>query len=198
MTQQWRGVVNAVLYGVQFSDTLGPEEVSRVSTALLTGPLGALTLDEKYGALVAALESNEELDTVVRIKHSESELRDFLGRVVAELDGRRPWTEPAFRELPLSEWTRFSGFAPVARVDLAWPAIQGPLRRMLKKPAGDDRYWLLLRMRSGTEVALVWPGWAGESATALLADQVIPARNVVEEVLGATALTPSNISIINR
>ncbi len=199
MSQQWRGVVNAVLYGVQFSDTLGPEEVSRVSTALLTEPLGNLHPEQEYQALVEALRSNEELDTVVRTKHSESEVRQFLNNIVAELDDRRPWPTPALIELPVSEWGRFSGTDPIARIDMAWPAIQGPVRRMLKKPVGEERYWLILRLRSGTEIALVWPGWPGASATALLStDRATPIPEIVEEVVNSTALDAKSIAIIGR
>lgn len=199
MTQPWRGVVNAVLYGVQFSDVLGPEEVGRVSTALLTEPLGNLHPEEEYRALVEALRSNEELDTVVRTKHSESDVRQFLNDIVAELDDRRPWPSPPLIELPVSEWARFSGTAPIARIDLAWPAIQGPVRRMLKKPVGEERYWLLLRLRSGTEIALVWPGWPGESATALLStDRATPIPEIVEEVVNSTALDSKSIAVIGR
>ncbi|MRH92084.1 hypothetical protein GFY24_32385 [Nocardia sp. SYP-A9097] len=191
--------MNAILDSVQFSDTLGPEEVGRISSALLTEPLWNLHPAEEYQALVEALRSNEELDTLIRTRYSESELRRFLSSIVAELDHRRPWPEPPFRELPVSGWTRFSDADPIARIDLAWPAIQGPVRRMLRKPVGESRYWLLLQLRSGTEIALVWPGWPGESATALLStDLATPIQDIVGEVVNSTALDPKFISIIDR
>lgn len=136
MAQDWRAVMNAVLYGIQFSKVLGPEEVDRISTGLLANPLWNLTPDDEYQALSAALDSGEKLDNFVGTGHSESELRDFFQAVVGELDGRRPWPPAGFQQLPLTEIGQFTDNEPIARIDVPWPAINGPLRRMLEKPEG--------------------------------------------------------------
>ncbi|QIS12184.1 hypothetical protein [Nocardia arthritidis] len=98
MTEEWRGVVNAILYVVQFNE-LGPAEVSRVSRDLLTKPFFDLTADQEYRALLEALESGAELNATIGTRHSEAEIRDFLNRIVAELDDMRPWPEVSWPEI---------------------------------------------------------------------------------------------------
>ncbi|MEV6769714.1 hypothetical protein AB0N05_13905 [Nocardia sp. NPDC051030] len=189
--------MNAVLYSVQFTDRLNPNEVRRISTGLLTEPLWDLTPEDEYRALVDALNSGEELDTLVRTKHSEAEVREFLTRIVAELDAARPWPDPALQELSISRWTEFTGLEPVAQINIAWPTIQGLVQRGFTKPPGENREWLLVRLRSGAELALVWPGLAGRTATDVLSlDTNIAAESVIEEILAATSLDPSSITIL--
>ncbi|WP_225729985.1 MULTISPECIES: hypothetical protein [unclassified Nocardia] len=196
MTEEWRGVVNAILYVVQF-DELGPEEVSRVSRNLLTKPFFDLTPDQEYRALLEALESGAELNATIGTRHSEAEIRDFLNRIVAELDDMRPWPEPQFQELPMTRWPEFAGRAPFAQVDVSWPEIETKLRLIFNKSDSDGRECLPVRMRSGVEVGFIWPGWPGSSATAVVALKTdLPAHRIVDEIIQATLLEPSDITVL--
>lgn len=195
MAADWQAVVNAVLYAVQFENELGPAQVQRISTALLTEPLWDLTPAEEYAALVAALGADTPLNTTVGTKHSETTIRGFLNDIVQQLDSARPWTPPPFLELPESRWPDFSNAPAIAHIDVSWPAIEARVKKTFKR-TGDEKQVLLLRLRSGIEVGLVWPGPAGQATTMLVSPTTsISPATIVREVVEATSLTPDSISL---
>ncbi|QLY33496.1 hypothetical protein H0264_15810 [Nocardia huaxiensis] len=188
-----------MLYGIQFAERLGPDEVGRTAATLAREPLWDLTVDDEYRALSDALASGEDLDPVVQTKFTQTDIQGFLTRVLTELDDLRPWPDPALRELPLSRWTEFVDVPPIARIDVAWPAIQGPLRKMLRRPPGYNREMLLARLRSGAEVAFIWPGWADRSGTAVVAlNTDVAPQAVIQEILSASSLDPSTITVLEQ
>lgn len=193
MTSQWRPVVNAVLYMVRFAPALDAAEVNRVAVSLLRSPLGDLTPEQEYQALVDALDSGEELDVVVRVQHSPSQVRTFLGDLVAELDEMRPWQAPPLQEIPMTRWPDFATAAPVARISVPWPPIEGRVDKTFKSVDGGQG--VLVRLRSGTELALVWPSGAGKSGTDVIAPGAVPSA-VVAELIEATALNDSDVAIL--
>ncbi|WP_253814215.1 hypothetical protein [Nocardia amikacinitolerans] len=195
MTEDWRPVVNAVLYMTQFAQALDRAEANRVSTALLERPFGNLTPEQEYRALVDALNSDQELDTVVRVKHSPAEIRNFLSNVVAELDAMRPWRAPPLQEIPATRWPEFANAKPVARVAVAWPAIEGRIDKTFKR-LGDSQ-GVLVKTRSGSELALVWPSHTGKSETDIIplgSSQKVSA--LVQELVDATLLNMDEIVIL--
>ncbi|MFJ4787803.1 hypothetical protein [Streptomyces sp. NPDC088794] len=152
------GVVVAVLYCVQFSRELSDAEVERIARMMLERPFYDLTADEQYADIEAALAAATWADDLSWQPHDEPSVRDFLRRLLAHLDAQRPWQEPPFRGLGLDRWAEFRSGALLARVRLYAPSqdrLHARLRTVPGDPAGLRA--VLLRLRSGDEVALVAP-----------------------------------------
>ncbi|WP_162958394.1 hypothetical protein [Nocardia yunnanensis] len=197
MSDTWRGVVNAVLYKVQFADALGDDEVRRISGSLVHQPLWDLTVEDEYRALVEGLDSGEDLDPVVQANFSEADKRSFLTRIVGELDDMRPWPVRPYREIPLDRWAEFIGLDPIARIDLSWTDIQPLLGKMFRKPTGYNREVLLLHLKSGAEVGFLWPGWGDRAATELVArGEKLDASSIVQELLSVSGLDPVKVTVL--
>ncbi|WP_331758054.1 hypothetical protein OG225_42040 (plasmid) [Nocardia sp. NBC_01377] len=194
MSDNWRPVVNAVLYICQFASELNDAEARRVANLLVTKPLGDLTIDQEYQALQSSLDSGEKLDTTVGVKFSTGEVRGFLARVIAELDSLRPWIAPALQEVSISRWQEFADKEPIARIAVGWPAIEGRVDKTFQRV--DSGQGVLLRMRSGAEVALRWPGNSGKSSTDVISlDPSCSTVPLVQELADATALEIDDITI---
>lgn len=188
MANDWRLVVNAVLYMTQFSPALNQAEVERVSTTLLGKPLGSLTQEQEYRALTDALESGQDLDPIVKVKHSPAEVRDFLSKVVAELDAMRPWPVPPLRELSITRWSNSASVIPIGQIAVGWPAIEGRVGKTFKRM--ECGRGVVVALRSGSELALIWPSRTGKSATDIFSlSQDRPGSVIKQELLDATSLT---------
>jgi len=178
----------------QFSAALDQVEVRRVSAALLEKPLGNLTPEQEYRALTDALESGQELDTVVKVKHAPAEVRSFLSKVVAELDAMRPWPLPPVRELPIAQWSNSASVGPIAQIAVGWPAIEARLGKIFKRL--ENGQGVLVALRSGSELALIWPSRAGKAATDVFSlGQDRTGSAIVQELIDATSLTADEIAI---
>jgi hypothetical protein len=89
--EEWRGRINAILYGLIFTRELDDAAVRRMADALIAGrtmPDGPAVY---YAAIEPALRSGELLNDMIEAPHSEEAIREFLARLAAELDARRPW-----------------------------------------------------------------------------------------------------------
>lgn len=186
---EWRGLVNAILYTVQFDRDLGDETVDQVTHTLIERPLLGLTPQQEYDALVEALRSNEPLTGDIPQPHSESTVGAFLAGVANRMDALRPWREPPFAQLNVSEWERFAAARPIARVQVWFIQAQERLRKGFDR-LGDGRDVLLLRLASGAEVALATPWWQGSDDLALLlnSDERSP-QEVLAEFRKATGFS---------
>jgi hypothetical protein len=60
MVERWRGVVNGVLYRVQFEPKLDDELAAWIAERIVTEPKH-VTADEQYADLVRALSSDAQL-----------------------------------------------------------------------------------------------------------------------------------------
>ena len=167
---QWRGVNGGVLYSVQFARELNSAEVDRIAHWLLGQPLWDLTQQQEYDALAEALRSDAQLTEFIPEPHTEEAYRDFLRRVLARLDEARPWPNLPFQQLSISHWGNFADARAVARIRLGLKTIQEGLHRSMARQTiqGIDREVLMLRLRSGDEVALVTPWWPGSTDTVVL------------------------------
>ncbi|MGW1739798.1 hypothetical protein ACWCPQ_13420 [Nocardia sp. NPDC001965] len=198
MNEDQRAVVNAVLYGVQFAETLNESEVERTSSSLLDYPLWSLTPEQEYRSIVDALGSGSKIGSLVEEKHSEAAVRDFLQQVVDRLDSMRPWPDPPFQELSELRWSEFSDAPAIAQVDMSWPEIETQVGRIFTESLPDSRQYLLLRLRSGIEVGFVWSG-ENEDFTAIVApDASVPAAEIVQEIVDATELSSPEVVVLGE
>jgi hypothetical protein len=193
--ERWRGVNNAVLYSVQFRAELNDAVVDRIARAVLNEPLWDLTPQQEYEALAEALQSDAQLTALIPEKHSEETYRDFLRRLLARLDEIRPWPELPFQELSKSRWESFASARPAARITLGFKKMQERLHRGLAKLDDSNRRIVMLRLRSGDEVALVTPWWPGSDDTAMLQrESGRPAEQVVAQLINDTGLTADEVT----
>ncbi|MFI6312236.1 hypothetical protein ACIBEK_19200 [Nocardia fusca] len=188
--------MNAILYGVQFADTLNAAEVDRTSSSLLHHPLWSLTPEQEYQSIVDALESGSEIGSIFGPRHSEVAVRNFLQQVVDRLDALRPWPDLPFQELSEIRWSEFSDAPAIARVAVSWPEIETRVGRIFTESLPDSRQYLLLRLRSGIEVGFVWPG-ENEDSTAIVAPNAsVPEADIVQEIVDATDLGSPEVVVL--
>jgi hypothetical protein len=90
---EWRGRINAILYGLIFTKELDGSVVRRMADALIDGRAMPGGPDSYYTAIEPALRSGEPLNDMIQAPHSEEAIRDFLARLAVELDARRPWPQ---------------------------------------------------------------------------------------------------------
>jgi hypothetical protein len=198
--EPWRGVINGIHYGVQFEPELTDEIAARITRALLEEPLFDLTEAEEYDAIVAALQSDATLTAVDPDRHGEAEFRDFLRRLLSNMDAARPWPEPPFRSLGQAEWFGFAQAKPILRILTSYLSLQDRLHKGFGSVDHDGRRLtvLILRLKSGDEVALVTPWWRGSGDVAVLQrDPRRRSEDVVTEFLNATGLLPQEVTVLS-
>jgi hypothetical protein len=192
--EQWRGVTNAVLYSVQFDRELGDSVAARIARSLLENtPLG-LTPEAAYDALAQASRSAEPLTGDIPQPHGDQEFRDFLRRLLGRLDALRPWPDLPYRRLDASRWADFAAACPIGRIGMGYVKAQERLKRIFDRiDDGNSREVLLLRLRSGDEVALVGaPRVAGVTVLQRASDR--PAAQVLAEFVNATGFTADEVT----
>lgn len=194
MPEDWRGVSNAVLYTLIYK-SLEDSEADRVATGLVSEPLWALTQQEEYDALAEALRSDADLTSDIPTPHTDAQYRDFLKRVVDRLDAARPWPELPYQELDPETWPAFAGTQPIARIDRSSPYVEGLFHRSFSGlPSDEDegRAGLIVRLKSGAEVAFVVPWWP-DSRNVAVFTQTSP-QQVLDELVGLVGLDPETVT----
>ena len=196
VAQWWHCVNGGVLYSVQFARELDGATVDRIARWLLSQPPWALTQQQEYDALADALRSDAQLTEFIPEPHTEEAYRDFLRRLLARLDETRPWPELPFQVLDTPHWENFAGARAAARIGLSVKKLQERLHRIMVKLTinGSDRNVLMLRLRSGDEVALVTPWWPGSTDTAVLKrGHASSAEQLIAEFINCTGLDADEI-----
>jgi hypothetical protein len=197
VTEWWQGVNGYVLYCVQFAQELDGTRVDWIAHLLLSRPLWAFTQQQEYDALAEALRSDAQLTAFIPEPHTEEAYRDFLRRVLARLDAARPWPELPFQELSMSHWVDFAGAIAAARIGLSVKNIHERLHRAMARLTveGTDREVLMLRLRSGDEVALVTPWWPGSADTVVLQrGRASSAEQIIAEFIRCTGFTADEVT----
>jgi len=85
MIEEWRGLLNGVLYVVQFSPVLDSSEADRVARMIREQPLFGWSVQRQYDALAAALASDADLSTGIPQPHPDAAVRTFLSQVLTRL-----------------------------------------------------------------------------------------------------------------
>lgn len=172
---RWHQLVTGLLFSVQYESDLGDDLADRRACAMLEEPLPGFGQDDGYAALVEALESADDLAGLlpggVPVGHTDTDLRAFVARVRDHMDAKRPWTPPAYVPLDTSRSGEFGGGHTLAALRPRWVEVGERLQRMFSAVEGTDggeREVLLLRLRTGDEVALVAPWWEQSEQVAVV------------------------------
>ncbi len=193
-------MLEAVLYCLQFSRSLGDEEVERICGMILEQPFHDLAVEDQYAGIEAELAAGVWRTDLSWQPHDESAVRDFLRRVLARLDASRPWREPPFRRLGTDRWEEFKAGTPLARVRLVSPA-RDRMHARLRAVPGDEHglRGLVLRLRSGDEVALVAPpSRDGDEALLTAVPPHRPAHAVIDAFVTHTGHPRERVSPVVR
>ena len=98
--EAWRGGINLILYGLQFTPKLGENEAAITADAIIEyrtfgqGPRFFLNAIQSALATDAVIMTEEWDDPPYGredLRHSEEEVREFLAMVAQNLIRRRPW-----------------------------------------------------------------------------------------------------------
>ncbi|MBU3065378.1 hypothetical protein KO481_28100 [Nocardia sp. NEAU-G5] len=87
--------------------------------------------------------------------HSEATILLFLGRLLAELERRRPWPDPALVQADAEEWPSLGSSLPIAWMELPLPLVQEAVKASFTAASDMERPLLVLRLRTGQLVGLV-------------------------------------------
>lgn len=200
---QW--VVGTLLYAIK-SDRRDDPMVETRARALIEQPLREFSVEEEYQGLVEALASDATLSEVVRISGTrsapgEEEFRDFLRRVVNRLDAMRPWPTPPHRKLSDSLWpAEYANARLVGRITMRYVTAEDKVHYMFGSVQDGDvkRQVLILRLRSGDEVALVTPWWPDSKHVAVLSrDPSRPPSEVLAALFDGTRFTPDDVEPVS-
>lgn len=196
--KEWRNFVNAILYLVRSEADLGDVGAHRIAIEILTRPIGHFSPENWYQALREAIHSGEELDLTIRTGHAEVAKREFLTRIVAEMDALRPWPPPLLQELPMSRWSEFADANPIGRIELPWPEIESKIHKTFNR-VDNGRQCLLVRLGSGVELGFLWPGSSDDiSTTSIVSLMMAPPVDLLAEILHATSLDPNAVDIFDE
>ncbi|WP_119726297.1 hypothetical protein [Thermomonospora amylolytica] len=198
-TAQWRDLVNALLYNMQFVRVLDDKAAEEYARHLVVRTELDLTPAQEHALLVDALRSGERLTERFPqryARHSEEAVRGFLRRVVARMEEMRPWPTPAYQALPMERWADFADAQPIGRIGMRYVRVEDRLRRPFRKVPGGERgmFALILRLRSGEEIALAGPWWPDSKDVAVLTRDSDRAAETLTAFLDATGFTADEVT----
>ncbi|UGT53432.1 hypothetical protein [Nocardia asteroides] len=189
----WTGIVQRIFYRIQFERELRPELAAQIANALLVEPIEYLTAADEYRSLADGLQRHAPLPTLVRMRQSEHDLRQFLTQVVENMDAMRPWPKPPYVPLPADDLGKFENARPIARIALTVEEIEGRLARSFNHDSEDGPF-LLLRLRSGTIIGFFSPYWHGSHDSIIyVADPDVNPDDVIRELIDTGRVEPGQI-----
>jgi len=194
-TEWWRAVTAPLLYSAQF-ERLDDDLVDRRTRALLEEPVVDLAPEDEYRAITEALASSARVTEAIPEPHGEAEFRGFLRRLLARMDEMRPWQTPPHRPLSQSRWAEYRDAQVVGRIRMRYVDAQSRMKYVLRgMQEGNLKIRvLILRLRSGDEVALAAPWWPESQDVAVLTrDHKRRAEDVVAALVDGTGLIPDEV-----
>ncbi|KAF0848197.1 hypothetical protein [Nocardia caishijiensis] len=189
----WQGVVNAILYSVQFEKELDNSVVDRIAYALLTEPLGTFTQEDEYRILTDGLAAGTPIPEVVSMPEGAAELREFLNRIVARMDAMRPWPSLPYHRLSADSVSAFKNAVPIARISTSVNDIEARISRGFYWGT-DFGTFIPLKMKSGRVLGMFTPFWDDSDDLVLVTatDEPEPSA-AIEELLSATRIDPAQV-----
>lgn len=198
MDTPWPGIVNAILYRVQFDRALDTNLARRVAIELVTDPLWSLTAEEEYNALAFGLDSGSPIPSDALTSESEKDIRLFLSEVAAHMQELRPWPKRPFDRLPENRLSNFLSAHPIARIKGSVNDIES-LMRCAFSNAPDFGEFLLIRLNSGAEVGFLHPYNAGLDGTVVTTrDPGAKPHEIVAELHESASLKAAMFIIMDQ
>jgi hypothetical protein len=198
MTQDWRGPINGLLYGLIFAPEITDELVAGCADAAVSYTVLGDGPEVYYEAIRAALTSGERLDNVGQLpQFDQAQIASFLRAVANRLDALRPWPEPKFIRLKASTWATFTNAVPIAELEASILRIRKLVRGVFE-PAGNaqpGRYVLMLKLATGEIVALLGSNGPKEKVT-LLTDAGMDPTEVMRHFTAATGFPADEMTSI--
>lgn len=195
MTDNWRGGINQLLYGLNFAREITDDMVGRVadSVVLYRGFSGG---PEAYcRAINTALASGEDLRLPNQLpQFGRDQIEAFLRAVVNRLDEMRPWPEPAFRSLVVSARDTMHGAVPIARLLAPMVRVRAVLREHFV-PVGHAEprdQLMMLRLGTGETIGLLGSLTHDDSVT-LLAESTAEPGVVIDHFIAATGFPADDV-----
>lgn len=169
----------------------------RQARELLREPPTGCSLDAVHAGLTETIGSS----VGVPFGTPSDEFRDHLRRVLAALDRMRPWTPPVLRALDDDEWAAYRAPRVVGRLLLPGLHLGNRLPYapgLDRAPDGAVRHYVVLRLRSGRDVALAGPWWPDdEDSTAVLTlDRRVRSATVMAELTAGSHFEPGEWQIL--
>ncbi|MEV4820506.1 hypothetical protein [Micromonospora sp. NPDC049274] len=90
-SRDWKGVINQILYGLIFTPQLDDPSAGQMAAAMVERRYFGDGPGVYADAIAWARQYAGPLTDEIETPHSEHDFRDFLRRLAAELDERRPW-----------------------------------------------------------------------------------------------------------
>lgn len=189
----WRGAVNGVLYGAQFQEELTSDLAARVAPGLIQKPLAGLTAEQQLTALSTAAESGNGLTNLIPEAHSEDDFRTFLWLVIDQMEKLRPWPEPPYTEVNITQWSDFTEPVLIARFPKSTPKAERKLGTIFWRLEDIGKRAAVLQLTSSAMVAFVDRWWPESNAIAIVTDGQRDPEAVIAELIEATSLTADDI-----
>ncbi|MFE9789621.1 hypothetical protein ACFYO7_30010 [Nocardia salmonicida] len=135
---------------------------------LIDGISYVATVEDFYQALTQAFSAETLPDSVVELAggYSMAEILEFFGRLLAELDRRRPWPPPVAVPVDPHTWPTPGSSRLVGSIDSSLSALEWAVKAGFADVPDDDQVVLVLRLRTGQLIALV--GEQGHAPTKFL------------------------------
>ncbi|MGC4994606.1 hypothetical protein [Nocardia salmonicida] len=142
---------------VHVDDLSGEEIVADAAEDLIDRMSYIATVEEFYPALAHAVSTHTLPAVAVDLAggFDAEQILDFFTRLLAELDRRRPWPDPALVSVDPVTWPSMGSSRPIGWVDVTITDLEWAVKAAFADVADDDQALLVLRLRSGQLIALV-------------------------------------------
>ncbi|MGW0265754.1 hypothetical protein ACWDYI_31180 [Nocardia beijingensis] len=138
-------------------DLSAAEVVAAAAEDLIDRVSYAETVQEFYPALAQAVSAQTVPASAVEAADGvdREEILGFFGRLLAELDRRRPWPDPVTVAVDPTTWPTPGSSRLIGWVDIGISALEWAVKAGFAEVPDDDQALLVLRLRTGQLIALV-------------------------------------------
>jgi hypothetical protein len=194
--QDWQPIVNQILYLTNYNRELTDEVAQSYAGRMIEHdffPSGPAAYREAIAQVLAS--GGPVTDGVIDTPHDAAALREFLGKVAAALDERRPWPAPRFVMLQPGEWASFAQAKAIARIDWSTVRLGNFLRSLFRPIQIGDASLPVLVFRIGTGETLAFLGSAEPSVHSVTLFQRDPGdpAEVIAHFCECTGFDPAEI-----
>ncbi|MEV6562784.1 hypothetical protein AB0M22_44190 [Nocardia sp. NPDC051756] len=135
----------------------GDEIVAAAAQDLIDRTSYLATVSEFYAELTQVVATGMVPDLAVDLagKFDAPQIIDFVERLVAELDRRRPWPDPALVPVDPATWPSIGSSRPIGWLEITIADLEWAVKAPFGDVPDDEQAFLVLRLRSGQLVALV-------------------------------------------